>query len=461
METQEITTQYSIISEKYTEFKDNQNVPARINTNDESVPDLFKEYVYAVTGWPVLIDSHTARELSTLSLTIPKLLHQIPSLYFDNNVKKIRDFYFEGDEMSAEFAMMCHKKNIETGCRLDLTYTEDGFKILEANIGSSIGGWQIHSFENLIRKFHSELTENYDQYKSKNTLKIYMNFLIEQILSKVPSIKDTINIFIDNGFDESDLDPEFADQTSLLFFNDLFKQELAKRALTGEAYSGNVSELVLIGDNLCFKDVVIHGITVLSMEIKVNTSVFRAFVTDKVYFPDHLGLKMMGDKRNLAVLLELAYAGKFQPEENQLIIKNIPWTAFIENKNIIFRDKEYNLLELLKNNKDQFVIKVARGYQGKDVFVGKFLSDDEWLEAIHTALATNAFIAQEFSGSIDFLAPNAQSEWTPHKLIWGAFGFGDSYGGVWVRMSEVKTDVGVINSATGAVEAIVFEVADK
>lgn len=461
METQEITTQYSIISEKYTEFKDNQNVPARINTNDESVPDLFKEYVYAVTGWPVLIDSHTARELSTLSLTIPKLLHQIPSLYFDNNVKKIRDFYFEGDEMSAEFAMMCHKKNIETGCRLDLTYTEDGFKILEANIGSSIGGWQIHSFENLIRKFHSELTENYDQYKSKNTLKIYMNFLIEQILSKVPSIKDTINIFIDNGFDESDLDPEFADQTSLLFFNDLFKQELAKRGLTGEAYSGNVSELVLIGDNLCFKDVVIHGITVLSMEIKVNTSVFRAFVTDKVYFPDHLGLKMMGDKRNLAVLLELAYAGKFQPEENQLIIKNIPWTAFIENKNIIFRDKEYNLLELLKNNKDQFVIKVARGYQGKDVFVGKFLSNDEWLEAIHTALATNAFIAQEFSGSIDFLAPNAQSEWTPHKLIWGAFGFGDSYGGVWVRMSEVKTDVGVINSATGAVEAIVFEVADK
>ncbi|WP_343615083.1 hypothetical protein [Flavobacterium sp.] len=461
METQEITKQYSIISEKYTEFKDNQNVPARINTNDESVPDLFKEYVYAVTGWPVLIDSDTARELSTLSLTIPKLLHQIPSLYFDNNVKKIRDFYFEGDEMSAEFAMMCHKKNIETGCRLDLTYTEDGFKILEANIGSSIGGWQIHSFENLIRKFHSELTENYDQYKSKNTLKIYMNFLIEQILSKVPSIKDTINIFIDNGFDESDLDPEFADQTSLLFFNDLFKQELAKRGLTGEAYSGNVSELVLIGDNLCFKDVVIHGITVLSMEIKVNTSVFRAFVTDKVYFPDHLGLKMMGDKRNLAVLLELAYAGKFQPEENQLIIKNIPWTAFIQNKNIIFRDKEYNLLELLKNNKDQFVIKVARGYQGKDVFVGKFLSNDEWLEAIHTALATNAFIAQEFSGSIDFLAPNAQSEWTPHKLIWGAFGFGDSYGGVWVRMSEVKTDVGVINSATGAVEAIVFEVADK
>jgi|GEM_PF-888168 len=461
METQEITKEYTIISEKYSEFRNNENVPARINTNDDSVPDLFKQYVYAVTGWPVLIDSEVAKELAAMSLTIPKLLHQIPSLYFENNVKRLRDFYFEGDEMSAEFAMMCHKKNIETGCRLDLTYTKNGFKILEANIGSSIGGWQIHSFENLIRKLHPELTESHDQYKSKNTLKIYMNFLIDQILSKVATVDKTLNVFIDNGFDESDLDPEFADQTSLLFFNDLYKQELAKRGLNGEAFAGNINELAFIGNDLCFKNVVIHGITVLSMEVKVNTSVFRAFVTDKVYFPDHLGLKMLGDKRNLAILLEMAYAGKFSPEENEMILKHVPWTSFIENKNITFQNKEYNLLELLKNNKEQFVIKVARGFQGKDVFVGKFLTDEEWHEAIYTALTTNAFIAQEFSESLDFLAPNSKSDWTAHKLIWGAFGFGESYGGVWVRMSEVKTDVGVINSATGAVEAIVFEVADK
>ncbi|MEO8240456.1 MAG: hypothetical protein ABI576_20295, partial [Flavobacterium sp.] len=366
----------------------------------------------------------------------------------------------EGDEMSAEFAMMCHKKNIQTGCRLDLTYTEDGFKILEANIGSSIGGWQIHSFEHLIRKLHPELTENRDQYHSKNTLQIYINFLVDQVLKKVTTVKDTINIFIDNGFDESELEQKLADNTSLLFFNEFLQRELSKRGLKGEAFSGNLNELQLVNNDLCYKNNLIHGIAVLSMEVQVNIAVFRAFVTDKVYFPDHLGLKMMGDKRNLAILLELAHEGKFSLEENELILKNVPWTVFIENKKILFKNKEYNLLELLKNNKEQFVIKVARGYQGKDVFVGKFNTDDEWQEAIDLALSTNAFIAQEFSESIDFLAPNGQNIWTSHKLIWGSFGFGDSYGGVWVRMSEVKTDVGVINSATGAVEAIVFEVVD-
>ncbi len=460
MRTEEVTKMYSIISEKYSEFKNNSYVPARINTNDDSVPDLFKQYIYAVTGWPVLINSSVANELATLSVTIPKLLQQIPTLYFNDDKKKITDFYYEGDEMSAEFAIMCHKKNIETGCRLDLTYTEDGFKILEANIGSSIGGWQIHSFENLIRRLHPELTENTDQYQSRNTLQIYINFLVDQVLKKVTTIKDTINIFIDNGFDESELEQKLADNTSLLFFNEFLQRELAKRGLKGEAFSGNLNELQLVNNDLCYKNNLIHGIAVLSMEVQVNIAVFRAFVTDKVYFPDHLGLKMMGDKRNLAILLELAHEGKFSAEENELILKNVPWTVFIENKKIRFKNKEYNLLELLKNNKEQFVIKVARGYQGKDVFVGKFNTDDEWQEAIDLALSTNAFIAQEFSESIDFLAPNGQNIWTPHKLIWGSFGFGDSYGGVWVRMSEVKTDVGVINSATGAVEAIVFEIVD-
>ncbi len=460
MRTEEITKTYSIISEKYSEFKNNTDVPARINTNDDSVPDLFKQYIYAVTGWPVLINSQVANELATLSVTIPKLLQQIPSLYFNDDKKRITDFYYEGDEMSAEFAIMCHKKNIETGCRLDLTYTEDGFKILEANIGSSIGGWQIHSFENLIRRLHPELTENASEYQSKNTLQIYINFLIDQVLKKVPTIKDTINIFIDNGFDESELEQRLADDTSLLFFNDFLQRELAKRGLIGKAFSGNLNELQLVNNDLCYKNNVIHGIAVLSMEVQVNIAVFRAFVTDKVYFPDHLGLKMMGDKRNLAILLELANDEKFSPEENEMILKNVPWTAFIENKKILFKNKEYNLLELLKNNKDQFVIKVARGFQGKDVFVGKFNTDEEWQEAIDLALSTNAFIAQEFSESVDFMAPNGQNNWTPHKLIWGSFGFGDAYGGVWVRMSEVKTDVGVINSATGAVEAIVFEVVD-
>lgn len=451
------TTEYTILSEKFLEFEGNKDIPARINTNHDSVPDVFKSYKYPVSGWPVLINKQMTEELKELSIKIPGLLKQIPTLYFNDDIKKLAEFYFEGDEMMTEFAMLCHKKDLEIGCRLDLTFTEDGFKVLEANIGSSIGGWQIQSFESLIRNNHPQLV-NKDKildYKGRNTLQIYMEFLIEQIIKQLGK-QSTINIFMEMG----DIEDESEKQESLNFFDSLFKEELANFGLKGGTYTGDMNSLVLKDGNLYLEDKVIHSLIVLAMDMNVTPAVFRAFMMDRIYLPDHLGLRMLGDKRNLSILLELAQNGKFSPDENALILKNIPWTSFIENKKVIFKDSEYILQELLKTDKDKFVIKVARGFQGKDVFIGKFSTDKEWEEALELALKNSAFIAQEFSDSLDFLAPSAENEWTLHKLIWGSFGFGDSYGGVWVRMSEVKTDVGVINSATGAVEAIVFEIAN-
>jgi hypothetical protein len=450
-----ITEEYTILSEKILEFKNNIDVPARINTNDDSVPDAFKNYKFPVSGWPILINKQMTDELTALSVKIPELLRKIPSLYFNDDIKKLADFYFEGDEMLTEFAMICHKKELEIGCRLDLTYTEDGFKVLEANIGSSIGGWQIQSFESLIRNNHPELIDKDKKfnYKGRNTLQLYMKFLIKQIIKQVGE-NSIINIFMEM----SGVGDELEKQQNLNFFDNLFKQELANYGLKGGTQTGDINSLVLINGNLWLDDKIIHGLVVLTMDMNLTPAIFRAFMMDKIYLPDHLGLRMLGDKRNLSILLELAQAGKFSTEENALILKNIPWTSFIENKKISFKNKEYNLPDLLKTCKDKFVIKIARGYQGKDVFIGKFSSEKEWEEALEIALKSNAFIAQEFSDSLDFLAPNGQNEWTSHKLIWGAFGFGDCYGGVWVRMSEERTDVGVINSATGAVEAIVFEI---
>jgi hypothetical protein len=450
-----IIEEYTILSDKFSKFRYNDQFPSRIDTNDESVPEVFKNYEYPVTSWPILINKEMTEQLNELSHRLPKLLNKIPSLYFNNDIKKIAEFYFDGNEILAEFGMMCHEKNIEVGCRLDLTYTEDGFKVLEANMGSSLGGWQIHSLESVIRRNHPELSDEdkSDNYKTRNTLKIYMEYLIEQIRKQVGRDKKKLNLFIDMR------DIETVDrEKNLSFFDNFYRQELKNQGLEGQAYSANINSLELIDGDLYFEDTVIHGVIILALDVEITPAIFRAFIMDKIYFPDHVGLRMLGDKRNLAILRELAQSGKFSARDNELMLSHIPWTSPVENKTTIFKGVEYNLPQLLKKNKSRFVIKAARGYQGKDVFIGKFTNTDEWEEVLEKALENGAFIAQEFSDSVDFAAPNRHNEWTPHKLIWGAFGFGDFYGGVWVRMSEVKTDVGVINSATGAVEAIVFEI---
>lgn len=450
----------SILGEHHGDFitEAAQHMPQWIDTNIDEVPDVFKNYEYPVSPWPVLIDQKTAERLKTLCVRIPKLLNQIPALYFKDDIKKIADFYFDGNEMFAQLALMANSKNIEVSCRLDLTLNTNGFKILEANIGTSIGGWQVQSFEKIIRRVHEQLTNEptASKYESKNIQHIYITFLVDEILKHVDIKNKEINIFLDLKHVKEEILKEY----SVDFFNEMLRTELTKRGFKGNAYSGKLPELKLQGDTLYLGKIAIDSVLLLSLNMEeVSADIFRAFIMDKIYFPDHIGVAIIRDKRNLGLLRELAEQQKFSEEDNKLILKSIPWTSMItkEQQQVLFEGQSYAMGSLLRNRKDEFVVKASNGLQGKDVFIGKFSSDEEWEEAIALAVKTQAFIAQEFNESKNFMAPNASNQWTPHKLIWGAFGFGKTYGGVWVRMSALERDTGVINSATGALEAIVYE----
>ncbi|GGX16563.1 hypothetical protein [Aquimarina muelleri] len=454
-----VCTKNTILSDMYDKFttEHSENLPTWISTLENNVPRVFKNYEYPVSSWPVIINQEKAIRLNKLSVKLPELLYQIPLLCFNNDIKKIADFYFGGNEMIAAVAMMGHEKNVDIGCRLDLTYTKKGFKVLEINMGSSIGGWQVQSFESIIRKSHPQLSssETRHNYDSKNTQLIYIEFLVDKIVQYVPSVNNEINVFVSL---KNDMNADVK-KDGVAFFNDLLKVELQKRGIKGGAYSGDISSLKLVDKKLTLNSKEIHSVLFFSLDNtqEVPRDVFRAFIMDNIYFPDHLGTSFLRNKKNLALLRNLAEQGKFTPEDNMLILESIPWTSLIKDSMVVYEEQKYKLIDLLTQKKDSFVIKAANGAQGEDVFIGKFSTAEKWKTILELALEKNNFIAQEFSDSISFLAPNGSNEWVPHKLIWGSFGFGERYGGVWVRMSAVKTDVGVINSATGAVEAIVYE----
>ena len=70
-----------------------------------------------------------AKELADCCALIPKLAHKIPKLYFQNDLKKIADFYFEGDQMMAQYAIISTQKEVAVSCRLDLIQATSGFKV--------------------------------------------------------------------------------------------------------------------------------------------------------------------------------------------------------------------------------------------------------------------------------------------------------------------------------------------
>jgi hypothetical protein len=442
----------SILDKEHISYTDtSKEIPTWIQTNVPEVPDIFKEFAYHISSWPVILDEKKAKDLKELSSKVFKMIRSIPSLYFDNDEQKIADYYFEGNSMLGQFAMISHNKvSSESCCRIDLTYTNEGFKVLEANIGSSIGGWQLQSFTEIINKTHPQLQQN---YQSVNTQYIYFEFLVKNIIKYVHSIEGEINIFI-----SMDDVQEGQQHTYLVeFLNELLSKTLSDKNLKGKVFIGSLSKLKLSNTILHLGGERIHAVLNMSSE-EITIELMRAFMMDAIYFPDHLGVTMYRKKSNLELLRELAENKKFSQEDNDFILKVIPWTATIkEGKEVVFKGNRKNISTLLKGHKNQLVIKDNYGEQGKDVFIGKFLSTSAWEEVIKLALKEEKFIAQEFSESINFSAPNSNNDWTDHKIVWGSFGFGEVYGGVFVRMSEVKTDTGIINAARGAVEAIVYE----
>ena len=223
----------TILSDKFDTFfsESTKNISPIIDVNQYDIHQSLKSFTYPISIWPVIVNDQTSEQLSRLSTRLPGLLYQIPKLYFNNNIKDIADFYFNGNEQLTEFAMMCHDKNIEISCRLDLTYTEEGYKVLEINTGSSIGGWQLDNFEEIVRNSHKPLKDiQYGNYAFKSIQSTYINFLIDKIQQYVPGVKDEINVFIASNYD---MDPNNDN-----LFDLLLKQELQKRGLKGGGFIG-------------------------------------------------------------------------------------------------------------------------------------------------------------------------------------------------------------------------------
>lgn len=448
----------TILFEVYEDFvhQKNTSIPRLVNTNSEKIHEIFRDFKYPISSWPVVITNDLSKELQTISTVIPNLLQEIIPLYFDNDTQKVADFYFDGNTTHAEFAMLCLAKKTEISSRLDLTYTTEGFKILEVNMGSSIGGMEFQNLEPLIKDLHAPLQDaDADQkYVFRDTQSIYIKFIIDKIIQHVQGVTEEINIFLVTA----DAIPTQEKKAVQAFFNELLIKELQKINKHGNVYMNTLTSLKFKGEELHYQEHKIQGVLILDFALKdMSMDLFRAHTAGKVYFPDHFGINLLRDKRNLLLLRKLAEDGKFTAYENELILKHIPWTQIIKDETTNFEGTKHSLVDLLKSAKDKFVIKVVDGLQGIDVFLGKYTTATNWEKVLSDALANKKYIAQELCESIDVWAPNDTNNWIHNKLIWGAFGFGKIYAGVFVRMSANKNDLGVINSATGAIEAIVYE----
>lgn len=271
--------------------------------------------------------------------------------------------------------------------RLDSYITEDGFAFLEYNAESPAGVGDQMQLEKLLfalppmqtflAKHRHWLPQPHDALLN-SLLKAYREWGGEV---------ETPNIAI---VDWSDVPT----RSEFQVLKDYFVARGHHTVITDPTdltYDGNTVSAEGFRVDILYKRVVIHEF--------LNTfdrehPLIRACKDGKVCMANSFRSKLVHKKSSFAVLTDPTYHHLFEESELELIRKHVPWTRLVKPGMTTFRGAEWDLLSLISEDRERFVLKPNDDYGGRGVLLGWEVSAEEWKTGLRTAL-TKPYVVQE------------------------------------------------------------------
>jgi hypothetical protein len=110
--------------------------------------------------------------------------------------------------------------------------------------------------------------------------------------------------------------------------------------------------------------------------------------------PIHSAQKSRIRKASFAILSDPQYAHLFTSEEVEVLRRHIPWTRRVTKGSTNFEGEDHDLIQLIRRERERFVLKPNDDYGGHGVFLGWETSADDWERAIAAALARPYVVQQ-------------------------------------------------------------------
>jgi hypothetical protein len=182
--------------------------------------------------------------------------------------------------------------------------------------------------------------------------------------------------------------------SEFVLFNDYFKSQGLTSVIgdpreveyrSGKLYAGD-THITMI-----YKRVLLHELMERGGR---DHPIFRAVREGAVCMVNPLRCKILHKKASLAVLSDERNAGLFSANERKLIDDHIPWTRRVENSHTLYHDQPADLIPLILEHRERFVLKANDDYGGKGIVLGWHTEAEEWAKAVETALS-EPFVVQE------------------------------------------------------------------
>ena len=361
------------------------------------------------------------REISRLY----DLVHGIPDKFFDGDLRKYGAAC--GFTPAALDLLLMFREPIrhEVFARGDLIKNSDGWKLLELNAGSTVGGI-----------FYASLRRLAGSDQSYDVLQTWAELTSDrwEVDARVAFVEDSINL----EYMKLSL-PVMADE-----FARASGQEVA--ICSQRDFTWNGRDLVdPSGKQIKFICNLFNELDVVK-DPSSYRPIFEALQAGAVQMVMGPIYRLMANKGVLALLWSFVEEGRLSDEHSSLVKKLIPPTKFVSA----------HAIGPLTEGKDDWVLKPIDGFAGKGIFCGRDLSPEEWksaLSRISSQLPLNSYVAQRYAapgiGNAELADINGEILIQSSRLLWGTFVFGQEYLGTFIR---AKPDHGssIINHANGA-----------
>ena len=178
--------------------------------------------------------------------------------------------------------------------------------------------------------------------------------------------------------------------------------------------------------------------------------IIKAYSDNKICIINPLSAGPCAQKYSFAIIQDVRFSKLFNEEELDAINKYIPWTRILGKYTTCYDNKEINLTEFIKSNRQKFVLKTNYGFGGKGVLIGPEIEQKVWERKINSVIKSGSkYVVQEYidipKESFPVYSNDTFKGFTSQYFNINFWGFDGKFGGCYVRTSEKK----IINITQG------------
>ncbi len=217
--------------------------------------------------------------------------------------------------------------------------------------------------------------------------------------------------------------------------------------------------------DLVYRRVLINDIVARSNEC---AALVKAYEAQAVCVANNFRCKIPHVKAFFAVLTEQKNAKLFSSEELDVIRRHVPWTRVVEDVKTDYQGKPIGLLDYIRKNQNNLVLKPSDEYGGTGVTLGWELDSKYWEKSIQAALPGGksakqhgCWIVQEKiamrRGEFPYIGGNGKVEFRDMLVDLAPYMFRGKLAGYLTRLSASS----LANVTSGGGQIPAFRVAPK